>query len=57
MKWHPGRKNFKKMNGRAIAFTPLLPQKPAVIRNGEIYAKDCHIMSGYSDQHGHLDGV
>jgi hypothetical protein len=58
MKWHLGRGNFSiKMEGQW--FFPSLPQNPVVIKNGEIYAKvkNINMVSGYSDQHGHLAGV
>jgi hypothetical protein len=40
-----------------MGIIPSLPQNPAVIKNGEIYAKDKNLVSGYFDQHGHLAGV
>jgi hypothetical protein len=50
---------FQHKNGRRMVFTPSLLQNPAVIKNGEIYAKvkNINIVSGYSDQHGYLAGV
>jgi hypothetical protein len=46
-------------NGRSKGYglRPSLPQNPAVIKNGEIYAKDKNIVSGDSDQHDHLARV
>jgi hypothetical protein len=52
--WQGG---FQYNNGMSIVFTHLLLQNPAVIKHGEIYAKNKDIVSGHSDKHGYLAGV
>jgi hypothetical protein len=53
------QEEFKHQNGRSkdYGLRPSLLQNPAVIKNGEIYAKDKNIVSGDSDKHGHLAGI
>jgi hypothetical protein len=57
MKWYLGRGNFNIKNGSLIVIYPFTAAEPAVIKNGEIYAKDKNTVSGYSGQHGHMAGL